>query len=203
MDKSSAGVVAHFPFDAVQGKSSCKRSGDPSKDVLSKGHCLNSTEEKLAVFKTQKQLALLMLAFLVTAGSAQSCWSEEPAPDANEKENLDATLQKLMQERVEVAQQFQQAAQESYYAGTMSLANYIAAQQALAEARYEATQDPKERLQILEALIEMAQKVENAVQRLYQEGRAGGEADKFAEVRLHRINAQIRLIRFKKDNNLD
>lgn len=155
------------------------------------------------MFTTPMKLALMMFAFLVIAGSAQLCLSQQTAPDADKVETHDETLQRLLQERVETAHQYQESMLEAYMVGRAPLQTLISAQQAYGEARYETTQDATERLQILESLIEMAQKLEKRVKVLYDEQRDGGEPDKLAAAQLHRLNAQIRLVRFKKANNLD
>jgi hypothetical protein len=111
----------------------------------------------------------------------------------------DADLYKLLKERFNAALAEVQAAHQRVVAGQIGVEGLFDATARLKHAGLEVFDDPKERIKLLEQFVELAKEVERITDLRQQAGRA--TVEEVQRVRYFRLDAEIALLRLKKENS--
>jgi len=135
-------------------------------------------------------LTLLTAALLCMAAGAvvERCWSaDKPAVDNDRL----AALNKLLKEKLEVAEQRYTVVNASYQAGTASMDDVYAASIGLKNTAVEAAKSKEDRKVALERHRERMDELYKRVHAQFQAGRQGAETDKVMTARFWDLEAQV------------
>jgi hypothetical protein len=116
-------------------------------------------------------------------------------PDAKERANLEARLEKLRADRVESARKACEAYRAAFEAETVSLLDVLVAFDAQLDAELDAAKTPDEAIAARKQYVLRVRQAEEKIKALYDVGARGGEAEKYAKVKSCREAAEIALIK--------
>ncbi len=135
----------------------------------------------------------LLWAFFVAVFSIGSLPTLASAADDPDHANL----ARLQAERLEAAREFAAATIEAFERDTMTMDVVVLSIREMQLAELEVARSPKERITAHARALTGAQRLEAHVRRLFDVGARGGEADKFAQAKTARLQAEIDLAREK------
>ena len=144
---------------------------------------------------------------LVRAGvervKAEIAMEEEAHGVSPERERIDETLTKLLEERAKLADQAYTECAAGYKQDVITLDSLLAALNELADAKLRLCKTKAERIPVLEKQVERALDIEAEVRALNDVAARGGEVDKLARSGVQRTKAQIELEQEKGEKGDD
>jgi hypothetical protein len=140
-----------------------------------------------------RRLGFFLSVSVLLAGGAAGFWSDSPRPRAEGVE--ESKLKALLKERLAALQEAAARTTEEYKTGTASVAEVMAARRGVRDAELELCDTDKERLAVLEKMLEEARGFEKDAAKLVDVGKA--PANSVFKAKADRLQIEIALERLK------